>query len=429
MGVVWQARDELLSRDVAVKELFWPAHFSAAEQQTASRRATREARLAGRLNHRNVIRVFDIAEEDGRPWIVMELLPCPSLRELIEEEGPLSPAEAAVAGLAILAALQAAHAEGIVHRDVKPANILMAADRVVLTDFGIARPAGPSGPTTVGELIGSPAYIAPERARGGRSGPAGDLWGLGATLYAAVEGHSPFEREGDALASLTAVVADEPAPTARAGPLWPVISGLLRKDPDERLDAAQAERMLRDASAAPAVVPGTMASSRPRQPRGPAVVLVTAGALVVIAASGAVAGLSLANSARHEPTAASTPSAAASPRALAPSTHSPTAITRPGTTASTHVPARKSGAHAPGSSSRPTTVTIGSTTGKAGSGTRPAARRPPHPPGHATPAPATHPPKKGDSSPPPAGAQPGHRGGTAGKPASGLPANHASAAG
>jgi serine/threonine protein kinase len=418
MGVVWQARDELLSRDVAVKELFWPAHFSAAEQQAAARRATREARLAGRLNHRNVIRVFDIAEEDGCPWIVMELLSCPSLRELIEEEGPLSPAEAAGAGLAILAALQAAHAEGIVHRDVKPANILMAADRVVLTDFGIARPAGPSELTTVGELIGSPAYIAPERARGGRSGPAGDLWGLGATLYAAVEGHSPFEREGDALASLAAVVADEPAPTARAGPLWPVISGLLRKDPDERLDAAQAERMLRDASAAPAVVPGTTASSRPGQPRGPAVVLATAGALVVIAASGAVVGLSLANPARHEPAAASTPSAAASPRAPAPRTHSPTATTRPGTPASTYVTARKSRAYAPGSSSRPTTVTIGSTTGKAGSGTRPPGHRPPH--------------KKGDSPPPPAGAQPGHPrhpGGTAGKPAGGLPANRVSAAG
>jgi serine/threonine protein kinase len=273
MGVVWQACDELLSRDVAVKELVWPAYFSEAERQSACRRATREAQLAARLNHRNVIRIFDIAEEDGCPWIVMELVAYRSLRDLIKEEGPLSPPRAAEVGLEILAALRAAHEAGIAHRDVKPANILMAPDRVVLTDFGIAQSAGTSAMTTaMGALIGSPSYMAPERARGGRSGAPGDLWGLGATLYAAVEGHGPFDREGGALASLTAVVADELAPATHAGPLWPVINGLLRKNPDERLDAAAAERLLRGIGTTYVV-----RTPRLRWSRGPVVALVGLG--------------------------------------------------------------------------------------------------------------------------------------------------------
>jgi serine/threonine protein kinase len=248
MGVVWQARDELLGRDVAVKELTWPAYFSEQERRAACRRATREAQVAARINHRNVIRIFDIIEEDGCPWIVMELLPRRSLHDLIEREGPLSPAQAAAVGLGILAALRAAHAEGIVHRDVKPANVLLAPGRVVLTDFGIARVGGPSALTTADMLIGSPSYIAPERARGGESGPPEDLWALGSLLYATVEGHAPFDRDGNAVASLSAAITDEPEPAAHAGPLlWPVISGLLRKDPAWRLGAAQAEWMLRRA--------------------------------------------------------------------------------------------------------------------------------------------------------------------------------------
>ena len=247
MGVVWRARDELLGRDVAVKELAWSACLSVGEQQAACGRAVREAQSAARLSHRNVIQVFDVLEADGRPWIVMELLSPTSLRDVVQQDGPLSPARAAQIGLEVLAALRAAHALGIVHRDVKPANILIAPDRAVLVDFGIAQAAETSvGATTASMLIGLPAYIAPLRARGGPSGPPADLWGLGASLYAAVEGRGPFEREGGALASLTAVVADEPELATHAGPLlWPVISGLLRKDPGERLDAIEAERMLR----------------------------------------------------------------------------------------------------------------------------------------------------------------------------------------
>jgi eukaryotic-like serine/threonine-protein kinase len=289
MGVVWQACDELLCRDVAVKELIWPAHFSEAEQQAACRRATREAQMAARLNHDNVIRVFDIVHDRECPWIVMEFLPCRSLRDVIEEEGPLSPVRAARAGLEILAALRAAHAAGIVHRDVKPANILMAPDRAVLTDFGIARAAG-SALTIAGVLIGSPPYIAPERAMGGLSGPPGDLWGLGACLYAAVEGHGPFDRDAGALASLTAIVADEPQPATHAGPLWPVISGLLRKDPAQRLDAAQAERMLLTV-AAPAASRRSAAATAAWRSRILAAGLVGLTALTALAASSTAAAL------------------------------------------------------------------------------------------------------------------------------------------
>ena len=194
----------------------------------------------------------------------MELLPYRSLLDVIEDEGPLAPAEAAKVGLQILAALRAAHAQGIVHRDVKPANILIGpGNRVVLTDFGIAWAADSTAATTAGVVLGSPSYIAPERARGGHSGAPGDLWGLGASLYTAVEGHPPFER-ANALASITAVITDELAPATHAGALWPVLSGLLRKDPDRRLDAAETERLLRGVSAAPAYVVGPPDPTPPR---------------------------------------------------------------------------------------------------------------------------------------------------------------------
>ena len=279
MGVVWRARDELLDRDVAVKEVGWPANFTEHEKQTACRRATREAQVAARLNHHNVVRIYDIVEEDDHPWIVMELLPYRSLRDIVRDEGPLTAAQAAKVGLGILAGLRAAHAEGIAHRDVKPANILIGPeDRVVLTDFGIARAADTTTLTTAGILIGSPSYIAPERARGGQSGAPGDLWGLGASLYAAVEGHPPFERE-HALATLTAVVTDDPEPAMHAGPLWPVINGLLRKNPDERLGAAETDQLLRriaafapaDAAAAKAAPTEAMvaAPEEPAQPEQP----------------------------------------------------------------------------------------------------------------------------------------------------------------
>jgi serine/threonine protein kinase len=244
MGAVWRAHDGLLNRDVAVKEIIWPPQMDPEERETARRRAVREAQLAARLRHPNVVSVYDIVEEDDRTSIVMELVPYRSLRDVIAEDGPLSPAHAARVGLGVLAALQAAHAAGVIHRDVKPANILLGPDdRVVLTDFGIAKAADSPALTMSGMLIGSPSYLAPERARGESSDAAADLWALGASLYASVEGRPPFDRAG-VLASLTAVVTDEPDSPRQAGPLWPVISGLLRKDPATRLTAAEAEPLL-----------------------------------------------------------------------------------------------------------------------------------------------------------------------------------------
>jgi eukaryotic-like serine/threonine-protein kinase len=361
MGTVWQARDELLNRDVAVKEIVLPPYFSDAERETARNRAVREAQMAARLHHPNVVGIYDIIEEDGRPWIVMELLPYPSLRDVVTEDGPLDPVRAAQLGLGALAALRAAHMEGIVHRDVKPGNILVGpGERAVLTDFGIARAADSTALTTSGMLIGSPSYMAPERARGGQAGPAVDLWGLGASLYTAVEGRPPFEREG-ALASLTAVVADEPDPAVHAGPLWPVISGLLRKDPDKRLGTAETERMLRAvvAHGAPAparaeltgwlespelvapepVLPAPAADPPARRPRAGAFATLVAAVIVIAAAATAIA-LTIGNSPKH-PTASTGgahrsvhPSATQSPRPTTPSSAAATPSNTPAATPS-----------------------------------------------------------------------------------------------
>ncbi len=275
MGAVWQARDEVLGRDVAVKEIAWPPNLGAAEREILRGRAVREARTAAQLTHPNIVQVYDIVEVGGRPWIVMQLVPYRPLSDAVREDGPLSPQQGARVGLRILAALSAAHDMGVLHRDVKPGNVLLGPkDQVVLTDFGIAVAGNGPKLTTSGSLIGSPSYIAPERARGEPAGAAADLWSLGATVYAAVEGRPPFDRNG-AMAVLTAVVSDEPDPPARAGPLWPVISGLLRKDPAERLGASQAEVLLRDvadhhvafeAAQAAAVEEPTIPLSEPGQP-------------------------------------------------------------------------------------------------------------------------------------------------------------------
>ena len=259
MGVVWLAGDELLHRDVAVKEILWPPQLDTAERETLRQRALREARTAARLNHPHIVGVYDVIEDDGRPWIVMQLVAYRSLSDAMRDDGPLPPGRAAQVGLRILAALRAAHEIGVLHRDVKPGNVLLGPeDQVVLTDFGTAIADGSPTLTTSGVLIGSPSYMAPERARGEAAGPAADLWSLGATLYAAVEGRPPFDRDGT-LAVLTAVVSDEPDPPRRAGPLWPLIAGLLRKDPCARLSAAEAEPLLLgvagDQSAAPGVSP------------------------------------------------------------------------------------------------------------------------------------------------------------------------------
>jgi tRNA A-37 threonylcarbamoyl transferase component Bud32 len=245
MGTVWLGQDELLDRQVAVKEVSPPPEISEEERGILRERTLREARTAARLTHPNVVTIYDVVEDGGRPWIVMALIHARSLRDIVQEDGPLTPQQAAKVALQVLAALTAAHALGITHRDVKPGNVLIdEAGRAVLADFGIARADDSPTLTSSGMLVGSPSYIAPERARGERGGPESDLWSLGATLYAIVEGRPPYERPG-ALATLMAVVAEAPDPTRRAGPLGPVISGLLSRDQTQRLGAAAAERMLR----------------------------------------------------------------------------------------------------------------------------------------------------------------------------------------
>jgi eukaryotic-like serine/threonine-protein kinase len=262
MGTVWLARDELLRRRVAVKEVFPPPGLSENERETLRERTLREARTAAQLSHPNVVTIYDVAEDDGRPWIVMELIEARSLRELVDQNGPLDPRAAARVGLQLLAALRSAHAIGVMHRDVKPGNVLMHADgRAVLADFGIARAEDSPATTTSGVLVGSPSYIAPERARGERGGPASDLWSVGATLYAAVEGRPPYDR-GGALPTLMAVVSEDPDPPSRAGIMWPVISGLLEADQSRRLTSAAAEQMLRqvaESGTVPVTTPMPMA--------------------------------------------------------------------------------------------------------------------------------------------------------------------------
>jgi len=234
MGVVWLATDEVLDRSVAVKEVSFPPGLPDEEQDKLRRRTLREARTTARLNHPNVVGVYDIVEDEDRPWIVMEFVPSRSLAETVRADGPLTPRRAAEIGLQLLGGLRAAHLAGVLHRDVKPSNVLLAEDgRVVLGDFGIATAKGGSTVTSSGVLIGSPSYMAPERARGGDIGPESDLWSLGATLYTAVEGRPPFDRDS-AVATLAALVMDDPAAPARAGPLWPLVSGLLQRDPARR---------------------------------------------------------------------------------------------------------------------------------------------------------------------------------------------------
>ncbi|AZM60493.1 MULTISPECIES: serine/threonine-protein kinase [unclassified Streptomyces] len=246
MGVVWRATDQLLGRGVAVKELPFDETLSAAEARRRRDRTLREARALAQLSHPNIIVVHDVVEDDERPYIVLELIEGPSLADRIAEQGPVDAAEAARIGVDLLGALRAAHTSGVLHRDLKPANVLLedGTDRVLLTDFGIAQVSGSTTLTETGSFVGSPEYTAPERMSGARTGPESDLWSLGALLCAALSGESPFRR--DSLSGvLHAVVVDEIRPPAEAAPILPVVLGLLERDPDRRLDADRAERMLR----------------------------------------------------------------------------------------------------------------------------------------------------------------------------------------
>ncbi|MDI3385696.1 serine/threonine-protein kinase [Streptomyces sp. B-S-A8] len=246
MGIVWRATDELLARQVAVKEVVLDPSLSFDEARQLRERTLREARTIAQIHHPHVIVVYDVLVQDRRPYIVMELIEGGSLADRLDGDGPLGTEEAARLCLALLGALRAAHGEGVLHRDLKPGNVLMeaASGRVVLTDFGIAQVAGASTLTEHGSFVGSPEYTAPERMSGGAAGPECDLWSLGVLLCAALTGRSPFQR--DTLGGIiAAVMMEDLHPPSAAGPLLPVVRGLLERDPERRIDAAEAERLLR----------------------------------------------------------------------------------------------------------------------------------------------------------------------------------------
>jgi serine/threonine protein kinase len=271
MGVVWLAHDELLDREVAVKEL---ALLSAIDGEEAADqvvgRAVREAQAAAQLKHPGIVTVHDVVTHGGRPWIIMELINGPSLMDVLEQDGPLTEQRAAGIGLQVLGALETAHRHGIVHRDVKPANIILDGERAVLTDFGIAAVGGASALTATGMLVGSPQYIAPERILGCDAGPVGDLWSLGVTLYVMLTGRSPFQRDGTQ-ATIAAVLGVDPDPLPTAGRLATLISGLLCKDPGKRLSTEQATALLAAVEAGPmAPDPPSGSSSSTRTEPDPA---------------------------------------------------------------------------------------------------------------------------------------------------------------
>ena len=284
MGTVWRAVDETLGRTVAVKELRFPGNVDEDEKRRLVTRTLREAKATARIRNTGAVTVFDVVKVDDRPWIVMELIEGRSLSDLIREDGPLSPRRAAEVGLVVLDVLSAAHREGILHRDVKPSNVLIANDsRVVLSDFGIAQIDGDPSVTSTGMLVGAPSYISPERARGQKPGPPADLWSLGALLFAAVEGRPPYDK-GTAIATLTAVMTEPVGPMPHAGPLAEAISGLLVKDPEQRIDEARARTLLQQVVSAPEgeattvvrsgetrtqVLPETAAAAAPAVPAAP----------------------------------------------------------------------------------------------------------------------------------------------------------------
>jgi serine/threonine protein kinase len=246
MGRVWLARDEMLDRDVAVKEFVPPEWMTDQEKDKLRTRTLREARSAARLNHPHVVKIYDVVHAEDLPWIVMEYVPSRSLYQALGQDGPFSPSDAARIGLDVLDALTAAHRAGVLHRDVKPHNVLIGHDgRVVLTDFGLATFVDDGSVTSPGLVVGSPQYVSPERARDGASTVESDLWSLGATLYAAVEGRSPYARES-AMATLLALANQEPDEPVLAGPLAPVLLGLLRREPVERLTGDEVAFGLRD---------------------------------------------------------------------------------------------------------------------------------------------------------------------------------------
>ncbi|GAA0939863.1 serine/threonine-protein kinase [Actinocorallia libanotica] len=266
MGTVWRARDETLGREVAVKELRFDAEYDDARRAEACTRAVREAQASARLRHPGIITVHDAFVEDGRPWIIMQILDGASLDRVLERQGPLPVEQVARIGAEVLAALEAAHAEGILHRDIKPANIFLTSDgRAVLTDFGIATVEGQATITRSGMLVGSPGHIAPERLRGEKAGPQSDLWSLAGTLYRLVEGRAPFPGDSH-VAVLAAVLTRDPVPPVRAGELGPLLVHTLARDPLARPEPSVVRRALERVAAGEATGEIRLPAAPPRAP-------------------------------------------------------------------------------------------------------------------------------------------------------------------
>jgi serine/threonine protein kinase len=292
MGVVWRAHDERLDRTVAVKLLSFDAALGGTEGGKADERVMREARLAAKLQHPNAIAVHDVVEHEGRPCLVLEYLPSESLSAVMAERGALPADEAARIGAQLADALAAAHEVGIVHRDIKPDNVLIAPDGTVkITDFGISKAIGDATMTSVGVIAGTPAYLAPEVASGGKAGFPSDVFSLGATLYAATEGIPPFGLDENTIALLLKVSNGAISPPRNSGPLGPMLMWLLRTDPAERPTMRQAQEHLATGKPPPEYLPRitatmTLPAPKPRR-RG----LLTAAAAVVLVAVGLVVGL------------------------------------------------------------------------------------------------------------------------------------------
>ena len=323
MGVVWRARDQILDREVAVKEVVISSLLGEEERRNAYQRTLREARTAARLSHRGLVAVYDVAEEDGRPWIVMELVPSRSLDQVLTVEGRLPSLRVAKIGQQLLSALAAAHIAGVLHRDVKPSNVLIATDRTgtgwderaVLTDFGIAQFEGDPRLTQTGMVMGSPGFTAPERIRGGDATPASDLWSLGATLFAAVEGRGPYEQRGGAITTMSAIINEDAPVAAHAGRLAPVIGALMRRDPSTRPTAPAAARMF-------AYVLPLLSAADPEPPAAPHPPTVQSQALPSAGPIASAPAKPAANASRSSgpgrPESARELTAAAAPAAIAP---------------------------------------------------------------------------------------------------------------
>ena len=284
MGVVWRAHDAVLGREVAIKEVLFPAAIPENERRSAQARVMREARAAARLNHAGAVTLYDVVQDQGHTFIVMELVDAPTLADVVRREGPLPPDRVAALGIELAGALEAAHRAGIVHRDVKPGNVMVPpAGPAKLADFGVASLQGDPQLTSTGLVIGSPAYMAPEQARGEESGPPADFWALGATMYYAVEGRPPFDR-GASIPTLAAVVNDAPRPMTRAGPLAPVVAALLDKDPAARPTGPQLRAELAAAAQGTELLPpgedavSTTATLPAQRPAGAAAAGAVAGA-------------------------------------------------------------------------------------------------------------------------------------------------------